>query len=74
MTYTLAPTRTGRPFGVLEIPDSHFPLNLDDKLPAIRELYRRAKATEWNPATDIFWERLDLSKSPEEELFAARQY
>ena len=74
MTYTLAPMKTGRPFGVLEIPDSHFPLNLDDKIPAIRELYRRAKTTAWNPATDIFWERLDLSKYTEEELFAARQY
>ena len=46
MTYTIAPTGTGRPHGVLEIPDQHFPLDMANKLPEIRDLYRRAKATE----------------------------
>lgn len=74
MSYTLAPTGTGRPHSVLDIPDSRFPLDLGSGLPSIRDLYRRAKATEWNPATDIDWDQLDLTKYSDEQLFAARQY
>ena len=74
MPYTLAPTGTGRPHGVLDIPDRHFPLHLGEAVPAIRDLYRRAKATEWNPATDIRWDRLDVTRYSDEQLFAARQY
>lgn len=74
MTYTYAPTGTGRPHGVLDIPDRHFPILFDDGVPAIRELYRRAKKTEWNPATEVQWDQLDLSLYSEEQLFAARQY
>lgn len=74
MTYTLAPIGTGRPHGVLDIPDKHFPLEMGDSVPAVRDLYRRAKATEWNPATDIAWDRLDLTKYTDEQLFAGRQY
>ncbi len=74
MTYLQATHGTGRPYGVLDLPEQHFPLQLDDGVPAIRELYRRAKRTEWNPATDIAWEKLDLSRYNEDELYAARQY
>ncbi len=74
MTYTLAPTNTGRPHGVLDIADAWFPLELDKPIPAIRELYRRAKSTEWNPATDVAWDRLDVAGYSEAQLFAARQY
>jgi hypothetical protein len=74
MTYTIAPSGTGRPHGVLDIPDQHFPLEMGDRLPDIRELYRRAKATEWNPATDINWDLLDVTKYTDEQLFAGRQY
>lgn len=74
MSYTLAPTGTGRPHGVLEIADRHFPLDLGGTVPAIRDLYRRAKASEWNPATEVAWDRLELSNYTDEQLFAARQY
>lgn len=74
MVYTYAPTGTGRPHGVLDIPDQHFPLLLDDGVPGIRELYRRSKQTEWNPATDIAWDKLDLTLYTDEQLLAARQY
>lgn len=74
MTYLQATRGTGRPHAVLDLPDQHFPLRLDDGVPAIRELYRRAKRTEWNPATDVAWHKLDLSRYTDEELFAARQY
>lgn len=74
MSYTYAPTGTGRPHGVLDIPDRHFPLDLDHGVAGIRELYRKAKKTEWNPATDVAWEKLDISRYTDEQLFAARQY
>ncbi|MDG2028690.1 MAG: ferritin-like domain-containing protein [Acidimicrobiales bacterium] len=72
--YNKAPIGTGRPHGVLDIADQHFPLTLDEGVPEIRDLYRKAKRSEWNPATDIAWEKLDLSRYTTEELFAARQY
>jgi len=74
MTYLQAEVGTGRACGVLDIPDQHFPLDLDDGIPAIRALYQRAKRTEWNPATDIRWNDLDPSKYSDEVLFAGRQY
>jgi len=73
-TYNKAPTGTGRPHAVLDLPDQHFPLALDEGVPQIRDLYRKAKRSEWNPATDIAWEKLDLSPFSDEVLFAARQY
>lgn len=74
MSYTYAPTGTGRPHAVLDIPDRHLPLDLDHGVPGIRDLYRKAKRTEWNPATDVSWELLDLDRYSDEQLFAARQY
>lgn len=74
MTYTYAPVGTGRPHGVLDIPEQNLPLDLDRAVPGVRSLYQRAKRTEWNPATDIDWGKLDLTKYTEEQLFAARQY
>lgn len=74
MTYLQAEVGTGRSFGVLDIPDQHFPLELDDRVPAIRTLYQRAKRTEWNPATAIPWDDLDPTKYSDDVLFAGRQY
>ncbi|MDW3212696.1 MAG: ferritin-like domain-containing protein [Ilumatobacteraceae bacterium] len=74
MTYTLAPVGSGRSHAVLDLPDQNLPLELDDGVAGVRTLYRRAKAGEWNPATDIDWDRLDISKYTDEQLFAARQY
>ena len=74
MTYTLAVTGTGRPLAVLDIADKNLPLDLDRRVEGIRALYRRAKRTEWNPATDIRWSELDVKRYTDEQLFAARQY
>jgi hypothetical protein len=73
-TYNRAPMGTGRAHGVLDVADQHFPLVFDEGVPAIRDLYRRAKRGEWNPATDIHWDKLDTSQYDDETLFAARQY
>jgi len=74
MVYTLAPTQNGRPHAVLDLPDGYFPLKLESTVPAVRDLYRRAKSAEWNPASDVAWDLLDTSKYTDDELFAARQY
>lgn len=74
MTYTFAATGTGRPLAVLDIADQNLPLDLDRRVEGIRSLYRRAKRTEWNPATDIRWNELDVAKYTDEQLGAARQY
>lgn len=74
MTYTLAEAGTGRPMAVLDIPEQVLPLDLDRGVDDIRSLYRRAKRSEWNPATDIRWHELDVAKYTEQQLFAARQY
>ena len=74
MTYLQATRDSGRAHAVLDLPDQYFPLELDRGVPAVRSLYRRAKAGEWNPATDIAWELLDLTQYSDEVLFAARQY
>lgn len=59
---------------LLDQPESRFPINFDSEIPRIRELFHTASKNQWDPRTDIPWDRLDLSKYTEEQLFAARQY
>jgi len=73
-TYTLAPAGTGREHAVLDIPEQHFPLELDEVVTPIRNLYRLAKRHEWNATTEVDWAAVDPSQYSEDVLFAARQY
>ncbi|MDH3752857.1 MAG: ferritin-like domain-containing protein [Acidimicrobiia bacterium] len=73
-TYTLAPTGTGRPNAVLDLPDRQFPRSIGETVGPIRELYRRSKQREWNAATAVDWAAFDPSSYTDDQLFAARQY
>ncbi len=59
---------------LLDLPEEHFPLTLDSRIPRIRDLFHSATKNQWDPRTDIDWDRLDLSRYSEEQIFAARQY
>lgn len=54
---------------ILEQPESRFPLDLGQRNPKIRKLFHASLASQWNPATAIDWDSLDVSTySPEERL------
>ena len=59
---------------VLDRPERRFPLHLDVRMPRIRNLFHSATKRQWDPKTDIQWERLDPSRYTEEQLMAAREY
>jgi hypothetical protein len=65
---------TPRRYGILDLPDVGFPLPLDEPVPAIRELYRRAKRQSWDPETAIPWEQADPSRYSSDQIEAARVY
>jgi hypothetical protein len=65
---------TGRRYGILDLPDPGFPLALDDEVPGIRDLYRRAKRLAWDPDTDISWDQADAGRYSPEQLDAGRVY
>lgn len=62
------------PQTILDDAESIFPLDLDTRIPKIRELYHLATAKQWNPETDIDWNSFDPSKYSDEQRAAARQY
>ncbi len=59
---------------LLDLPEDNFPLTFDSQIPRIRELFHSATKNQWDPRTDIDWDKLDLSLYSEEQIFAARQY
>ncbi|MBP2292911.1 ferritin-like domain-containing protein [Azospirillum rugosum] len=59
---------------LLDLPEDNFPLTFDSQIPRIRELFHSATKNQWDPRTDIDWDKLDLSPYSEEQIFAARQY
>lgn len=59
---------------ILDRPSHLFPLDLGVKVPKVRELFHLATAKQWDPATDIDWDAIDLSKYTPKQLMAARQY
>lgn len=59
---------------MLDQGESRFPLDLDVKVPKIRNLYNVAIKNQWDPKKDIDWDLLDLSKFTEEQLMGARVY
>lgn len=59
---------------ILDDEESIFPLDLETRIPKIRELYHMASAKQWDPKVDIDWHLFDPSIYTEEQRFAARQY
>ena len=62
------------PHDVLELPDHHLPLDLDDDVPAIRRLYQQAVRAAWDPETDIPWDQADPDRYTAAEREAGRVY
>lgn len=59
---------------ILDAPESRFPLDLDSRIPRIRDLFHVATRNQWNPATDVPWGDLDPAQYSEAQRFAARLY
>ena len=60
---------------ILDAPESRFPLKLGVENRRIRELFHTATRMQWNPATDIDWDRADIpSSTPTSSADAARMY
>lgn len=59
---------------LLDQPERRFPLSFESEIPRIRNLFKVATRTQWDPRTDIPWHLLDLTKYTEAQRFAARQY
>ena len=59
---------------ILDEANDIFPLDLDTRIPKIRELFHLATQKQWDPRTDIDWSAFDPSLYTEEQRFAARQY
>lgn len=62
------------PHDVLELDDSHLPLDLDDEVPPIRRMYRAAVRTAWDPETAIPWDEFDIALYDDDVIDAARVY
>lgn len=62
------------PHTILDEPDDMFPLDLDVRIPKIRELFHLATQKQWDPRVDIDWNAFDASRYTQEQRYAARQY
>ena len=54
--------------------ENRFPLRLAPQMPGVWALWQRAKTLEWDPETDIPWERLEPERYSAEQILAARMY
>ncbi|GAA5232470.1 ferritin-like domain-containing protein [Verticiella sediminum] len=63
-----------QPATILDRSRSIFPLDLDVRVPKVRDLFHMAAAKQWDPATDVDWSAFDASRYSEEQRYAARQY
>lgn len=59
---------------ILDDPERRFPLDLGVRIPKIRRLFHAATRSQWDPRTDIPWDRVDLPRYTDEQLYAAREY
>lgn len=57
---------------ILEQPESRFPLDLDVRNPKIRKLFHASLASQWNPATALDWDGIDLGGYSAEQRQAVR--
>ncbi len=65
---------SAEPRTILDDPESIFPLDLDTRIPKIRDLYHLATVKQWDPRTDIDWHLFDATQYTPEQRYAARQY
>ena len=59
---------------LLDSPENRFPLSFNSDLPRIRELFHAATRNQWDPKTDIAWDKLDADAYTPEQRDAARLY
>ncbi|MEC7765023.1 MAG: hypothetical protein VX874_24170 [Pseudomonadota bacterium] len=59
---------------LIDEPENRFELTFHSGLPRIRELFHAATRNQWDPKTDVDWDKLDPSAYTEEQRHAARLY
>ena len=67
MTDIMKPYRS-----ILDYPEVRFPLDLGERNPKIRRLFHASLASQWNPATAIDWDGLDVGACTPEQRLAVR--
>lgn len=60
--------------GFAGLTERRFPLNLTERMGGVTRIWTLAKASSWDPVTDIPWDQLDASKYTKEQLYAARVF
>ena len=59
---------------LLDESESRFPLDLNIRIPKIRDLYRQATAKQWDPVKAVPWDELHPEQYSDEQRYAARLY
>lgn len=59
---------------LLDGPENRFPLTFNSDLPQIRELFHAATRNQWDPKTDIEWDKFDPDRYTQEQRDGARLY
>jgi hypothetical protein len=59
---------------ILDNAERRFPLDLGVRIPKIRRLFHAATRSQWDPRSDIEWDRIELSRYTDEQLYAGREY
>lgn len=67
-------TLADHPRTILDTQKPFFPLDLEEGVSKIRNLYQLSTVKQWDPKVDIDWDAIDISTYTEEQLYAARQY
>jgi hypothetical protein len=60
--------------GFVGLSERRFPLNLSEQIDRVGRIWNLAKASTWDPVTDIPWDQLDIGKYTDEQLYAARVF
>lgn len=59
---------------LIDEPENRFELTFHSGMPRIRELFHAATRNQWDPKTDIDWDKLDINAYTKEQRDAARLY
>jgi hypothetical protein len=59
---------------LLDQAEQRFPINLDVRIPRIRDLYRASTKNQWDPVTDIDWDTLHPERYTDAQRDAARLF
>jgi hypothetical protein len=75
MTIQSAALHSATPIsGFVSLSERRFPLNLTERMDKVGHIWSLAKASTWDPVTDVPWDQLDTGKYTEEQLYAARVF